>query len=37
MTLLMVSGRLVEHGPTRDVLSSPTTDLGQKYLNKELL
>jgi putative ABC transport system ATP-binding protein len=36
-TLLLVSGRLVEHGTSRDVLTSPQTELGRKYINKELL
>lgn len=37
ITLLLVSGRLVEHGKTRDVLTSPQTEPGRKYINKELL
>lgn len=34
--LLMVDGRLVETGPVKNVVQNPQTDLGRKYLNREL-
>jgi len=35
-TLLIVSGRLVESGRTSEVLTSPTSDPGRKYIDREL-
>jgi putative ABC transport system ATP-binding protein len=36
-TLLMVAGKLIEHGATDKVLNTPQTELGLKYINKELV
>lgn len=35
-TLLLVTGRLVEYGPTEQVLKNPASELGKKYVNREL-
>jgi putative ABC transport system ATP-binding protein len=35
-TLLMVAGRLVEHGPSKDVLTNPQSEEGRRYKAKEL-
>ena len=35
-TLLLVGGRLIESGDTEQVLNSPESELGKKYINKEL-
>jgi putative ABC transport system ATP-binding protein len=35
-TLLMVGGRLIENGSTEDVLKNPQTDLGKKFIAREL-
>jgi putative ABC transport system ATP-binding protein len=35
-TLLLVKGRLVEAGATSQILTEPKTELGLKYINKEL-
>lgn len=34
--LLLVGGRLVEHGPIRDLVERPSTELGRQYQNREL-
>ncbi|RKX21840.1 MAG: phosphate ABC transporter ATP-binding protein [Candidatus Zixiibacteriota bacterium] len=34
--LLLVDGRLVEHGPVRDLVENPTTELGRRYRDREL-
>jgi putative ABC transport system ATP-binding protein len=34
--LLLAEGRLVEHGPIRDMVENPQTDLGRRYRDKEL-
>ena len=34
--LLMVAGRLVEHGPVAQLVDNPQTELGQRYRNREL-
>ena len=34
--LLLVEGRLVEHGPIKDMVENPQTDLGRRYRDKEL-
>lgn len=34
--LLLVGGRLIESGDTTQLLSSPESELGKKYINKEL-
>ncbi len=36
-TLLLVKGKLIESGKTDEVLINPRTDLGLKYINKELV
>jgi putative ABC transport system ATP-binding protein len=36
-TLFMVAGRLIEFGPTAEILASPKTEEGRKYVNKELV
>jgi putative ABC transport system ATP-binding protein len=36
-TLLLVSGRLVEHGPSEQVINQPHTPEGVKYKNRELV
>ena len=35
-TLLLVAGKLVESGPTDQVLNNPATDLARRYINREL-
>jgi putative ABC transport system ATP-binding protein len=35
-TLLLVGGKLIESGETQTVLTSPATELGKSYINKEL-
>lgn len=35
-TLLLVAGKLVESGDTKEILTNPETEMGQKYINKEL-
>ncbi|MFH1686445.1 MAG: ATP-binding cassette domain-containing protein [bacterium] len=34
--LLMVEGRLIEHGPVSRIVNDPQTDLGRRYRDKEL-
>ena len=34
--LLLVAGKLVEQGPTRDLVENPKTDLGRRYRDREL-
>lgn len=34
--LLLVEGRLVESGPTKELVENPRTDLGRRYRDKEL-
>ncbi len=36
-TLLLVSGRLIESGPTETVLTSPETEIARRYINRELV
>lgn len=35
-SLLLVAGKLVECGKSKDILTNPATELGQKYINKDL-
>nr|MBN2278284.1 ATP-binding cassette domain-containing protein [candidate division Zixibacteria bacterium] len=35
-TLLLVGGRLIETGPTSEILTRPRTEMGQKYIDREL-
>jgi putative ABC transport system ATP-binding protein len=35
--LLLADGKLIESGDAGDVLTSPTTELGRKYIHKELI
>ena len=35
-TLLMVQGRLIESGPSREVINNPSTLLGKRYQSREL-
>ena len=35
-TLLLVKGKLIESGPTEQVLNNPTSDEGRRYRDKEL-
>ncbi len=35
-TLLMVQGRLIESGPSREVINNPSTPLGKRYQSREL-
>ncbi len=34
--LLLVNGKLVEHGPVAQLVDNPQTELGQRYRNREL-
>lgn len=34
--LLLVAGKLVEYGPTQDLVENPKTDLGRRYRDREL-
>jgi len=34
--LLLVAGRLVEHGPVAQLVDNPQTEIGQRYRNREL-
>jgi len=34
--LLLVEGRLIEHGPVREMVENPQTDLGRRYRDREL-
>ena len=34
--LLLVEGRLIEHGPIKELVENPQTDLGRRYRDKEL-
>ncbi len=34
--MLLVEGRLVEHGPIREMVENPKTDLGRRYRDREL-
>ncbi len=34
--MLLVAGRLIEHGPAEQVVSEPQTELGRKYRDREL-
>ncbi|UCD18281.1 MAG: phosphate ABC transporter ATP-binding protein [Candidatus Zixiibacteriota bacterium] len=36
-TILLVKGRLIESGQTETILTTPETELGMKYINKELI
>jgi len=35
--LLLVAGRLVEHGPVVQLVDNPQTEIGQRYRNRELI
>ena len=35
--LLLVAGRLVEHGPVAQLVDNPQTEIGQRYRNRELI
>jgi putative ABC transport system ATP-binding protein len=35
--ILLVAGKLIEHGPVQQLVEQPTTDLGRRYRDRELI